>query len=114
VNNTILKQEILDNIANEVSGRICFEHVRKLTTLHRMWGSKEYHEAAQYLIDKSKEYGLEDAVIERYPIKTGDELFWMHSTGGYVPWDCKGGELRLVKPYPALITHFEGRSHLRW
>jgi len=107
INPTILKQKVLDNIANEVSGRICFEHVRKLTTLHRMWGSRDYHEAAQYLIDKSKEYGLENAVIERYPIKTGDELFWMHSTGGYVPWDCKGGELRLVKPYSMLITHYE-------
>lgn len=104
---TVLNPQILDNIANEISGRICFEHVRKLTTLHRIWGSKDYHDAAQYIIDKSKEYGLKKATIEKFPIKTGKELFWMQSPGGYVPWDCKKGELRLVKPYPMLITSFE-------
>ena len=107
LNPAILNQDVLEKIANEVSGRICFEHIRKLTTLHRIWGSKDYSGSAQYFINKSKEYGLKDAIIEKYSIRTGSELFWMHSTGGYVPWDCKGGELRLVKPYSMLITHYE-------
>ncbi len=106
----LLDQGILKKIQDEVSGSICFEHIRKLTTLHRIWGSRDYHEAAQYMVDKALEYGLKEATIEKYPIKTGKENFWMHSTGGYVPWDCQRGELRLVSPYPSLVSDFESAA----
>jgi aminopeptidase YwaD len=103
----ILDEELLTKIANEVSGSICFEHIRFMSTLHRMWGSRDYHRAAQYFVDKSILYGLSGAEIETYPIKTGRESFWMHSTGGNVPWDLKRGEFRLIEPYPMLLTHSE-------
>lgn len=103
----ILDEDILKRIEDEVSGSICFEHIRYLSTLHRIWGSRDYHLAAKYFVDKAEEYGLQEARIERYPIKTGRESFWMHSTGGYVPWDLKGGEMRLVKPFPRLISEYE-------
>jgi aminopeptidase YwaD len=103
----ILDEELLTKIANEVSGSICFEHIRYLSTLHRLWGSRDYHRAAQYFVEKSAQYGLSGSEIEAYPIKTGRESFWMHSTGGNVPWDLRRGEFRLVKPYPMLITHYE-------
>jgi hypothetical protein len=103
----ILGEKILTNIAHEVSGSICFEHVQYLSTLHRIWGSRDYHQAAKYLIDKSLEYGLSEGKIEQFPIKTGREHFWLHSTGGYVPWDLKQGELRLVSPFPMLISDYE-------
>ncbi len=103
----LLDETILKRIQDEVSGSICFEHIRKLTTLHRIWGGRDYHEAAQYMADKASEYGLKDAVVEKYPIKTGKEDFWMQSTGGYVPWDCRSGALRLVSPFPMLISDFE-------
>jgi hypothetical protein len=104
---SVLKEEILERIADEVSGSICFEHVRYLSTLHRIWGSKDYHQAAEYVADKSREYGLSEGTIEKYSIKTGRENFWMQSTGGYVPWDLKRGHLRLVKPFPMLIVDSE-------
>jgi aminopeptidase YwaD len=103
----ILEENLLQKIAQEVSGSICFEHIRFLSTLNRIWGSKDYHRAAQYCVDKCVEYGLKKAEIEEFPIKTGRESFWMHSTGGYVPWDLKGGEFRLVEPYPMLLSHYE-------
>jgi len=106
----VLDESLLKRIQNEVSGSICFEHIRKLTTLHRIWGSVDYHQAAQYMVDKATEYGLKEAVIEKYPVKTGKENFWMHSTGGYVPWDCQEGKLRLVSPYPLLISDFESAA----
>jgi hypothetical protein len=106
----ILDETILKKIRNEISGGICFEHVRKLSTLHRIWGSSDYHSAAQYMVDKAAEYGLKESRIEKYPIKTGKENFWMHSTGGYVPWDCQRGEIRLVSPYPLLLSDFESAA----
>ena len=106
----ILDEELLKRIQNEVSGSICFEHVRSLSTLHRIWGSRDYHQAAQYLVDKASLYGLQEAVVEKYRIQTGRENFWMQSTGGYLPWDCRSGELRLVTPYPMLLTNFESAA----
>jgi len=106
----VLNEEMLKKIQNEVSGSICFEHIRYLSTLHRIWGSRDYHLAAKYFVDKSSEYGLNEARIEKYPIRTGKENFWMQSSGGYVPWDCQGGELRLVEPYPMLIVNYESAA----
>ena len=74
----LLDEKILEKIADEVSGSVCFEHIRYLSTLHRIWGSKGHHQAAQYLIDKCVEYGLEKAKIEQYP------LCWMGI--GYGSW----------------------------
>jgi len=102
----LLDEKILENIANEVSGSICFEHIRYLSTLHRIWGSKGYHQAAQYLVDKCVEYGLKGAKIEQYPLKTEKE-FWKYIGGYRYLWDLKSGELRLVEPYPMLISHYE-------
>jgi hypothetical protein len=104
---SVIDEDILKKIRNEVSGSICFEHIRQMSTLHRLWGSRDYHLAAKYFIDKSIEYGLQEAVIEKYPIKTGKENFWMHSTGGYVPWDLRGAEIRLIKPHHMLISRYE-------
>jgi aminopeptidase YwaD len=103
----ILREDLLQKIAQEVSGSICFEHIRFLSTLNRIWGSRDYHRAAQYCVDKCVEYGLKEAKIEKFSIKTGRESFWMHSTGGHVPWDLKRGEFRLVEPSPMLISHYE-------
>jgi len=102
----LLDEKILENIANEVSGSVCFEHIRYLSTLHRIWGSKGYHQAAQYLVDKCVEYGLKEAKIEQYPLKTEKE-FWKYIGGYRHLWDLKSGELRLVEPYPMLLTHSE-------
>jgi len=104
---TLLDQEILTHIEKEVKGRICFEHIRKLGTFNRVWGSDDYHDAANYIAGKTKEYGLQNVVIEKFPIKTGKELFWMHNALGIIPWNGKKGELRLVQPYPGLISSTE-------
>lgn len=103
-------QESFKRIEDEVSGSICFEHVRKLSGLDRRWGSRDYAEAIAYLAGKSREYGLSDISIERVPIRTGRETFWMQSPGGYLPWECRRGSLRLVDPYPMLISDYENAS----
>jgi hypothetical protein len=37
--------DILQKIANEVSGSICFEHVRYFSTLNREFGLSDHHQA---------------------------------------------------------------------
>lgn len=103
----ILDEEILKRIQNEVSGSICFEHIRQMTLLHREYGTKDYHLAAKYFVDKSKEYGLKEASIEKYSNISDKEGFRKYVMGYSFLWDFRGGELRMVKPYPKLITHAE-------
>jgi len=105
---TLLPEKILDVIAGEVSGEICFENLRQLTTWHRIWGSKEYNQAALFLTKKAKEYGLEEITIENYPIRTGDETFWMQTTGGILPWDCRAASLEMIEPYRMVLSDYEG------
>ena len=110
VPSALLPEQTLQAIENEVSGSICFEHVAFLSTLHRIWGSRDYHAAAQYAADRARAYGLSEIKIEQYPIRTGRENFWLQSSGGYVPWDCREGELRLIQPFPMLITSYESAA----
>ncbi len=106
----VLDEEILKRIQHEVSGSISFEHIRFLSTLNREPGSRDHHRAAQYLVDKATEYGLKEAVIEKYPIKEGDKSYWKYIGSHDFLWDCRGGDLRLVKPFPMLISDFESAT----
>lgn len=107
---SLLDRASLDAIEGEVSGSLCFEHVRKLSGYDRRWGSRDYEEALAYLAGRAKAYQLSDVSVERIPIRTGREKFWMQSPGGYLPWECRKGTLRLIKPYPLLIADRESAS----
>lgn len=103
----VIDETILKNIQNEVSGSICFEHLRYLTTLHRIWGSKDYHEAARYITEKCREYGLKEADIESYPLRQENRKYWKYLGESGRLWNLKKGALRLVEPYPMLIADSE-------
>jgi aminopeptidase YwaD len=105
---SVINESILKSIQYEVSGSICFEHLRYLSTLNRELGSKDYHEAARYITEKCREYGLQEAVIDAYPLHQPDRKFWKYLVGEYGRlWDLKKGWLRLVKPFPMLIADSE-------
>lgn len=103
----VLDEDILKKIQDEVSGSICFEHIRYLSTLHRQFGSRDYHQAAEYVVRKCNEYGLMQALIEKYPIKSEKQGFRKYIISDRPLWECQKGELRLVKPYSMLISHYE-------
>ncbi|MGA2363612.1 MAG: DUF4910 domain-containing protein [Candidatus Aminicenantales bacterium] len=106
----VLDEEILKRIQHEVSGSIAFEHIAFLSTLHREFGFKGHHLAAQYVIDKAAQYGLKAAVIERYLQKEEDKSAWKYIAPHEPFWNCRQGDLRLVKPYPMLISDFESTA----
>jgi aminopeptidase YwaD len=103
----VIDETILKNIQNEISGSICFEHLRYLTTLHRIEGSKDYHEAARYITEKCREYGLKEADIESYPLRQENRKYWKYLSEYGRLWNLKKGELRLVEPFPMLIADSE-------
>lgn len=83
----ILDEGILKIIQHEVSGSICFEHIGFLSTLNRELGSRDHHQACQYVIDKASQYGLREPVIERYPLKADKEGFWKYLVSSHDLWD---------------------------
>jgi hypothetical protein len=86
----LLRPEILENIGREVSGKICFEHIRDLTVFCKYYGSDAMEKAAAQIKDKAKKYGLSDAHIERFKVDV-DTNYWMKKP--YLAWNCDFGEL---------------------
>lgn len=103
----VLNEKIMRRIADEVSGSICFEHVQFFATLHRELGFPDYHQAAEYVIRKSLDYGLQEAEIEQYPIKSEEQGYRKYVVPSRPFWSCTKGEVRLVEPYPMLISSTE-------
>lgn len=100
----LLSREIMEKIGKEVSGKICFEHIRDLTVFCKYYGSDAMEKAAAQIKDKAKKYGLSDAYIERFKVDVNTN-YWMKKPR--LAWNCDFGELRMVKPYRELIASYE-------
>ena len=55
-------------IRDEASGKAPYENLRTLTRLHRVPATPEFDQAADFILMRAKEYGLEDARREQFPI----------------------------------------------
>ncbi len=64
---TLLPSSTLGAFAQELSGESAKRNLEYLTRLHRMRGSKDFHTAAEFLVETLHGYGLSDAHIERFP-----------------------------------------------
>jgi aminopeptidase YwaD len=95
---TLIPQSTIDQIVNEVSGTLAFEHILELAGYEHDRLAEEYattYREAAYIEKMAKQYGLEDVHIERFklPNKTWDgELgeLWMLN---------KDGSKRLIVSY---------------
>jgi hypothetical protein len=96
------RTDILQKSVNEVSGSIRFERVRYFSTLNREFGFLDHHQAAEYSVKKSIEYGLKEAVLEQVPIKSEVRGFRKDVVRSRPFWSFTKGEIRLVEPYPLL------------
>lgn len=100
----LLSREVLEKIGGEVSGKICFEHIRDLTVFCKYYGSEAMEKAATQVKAKAKKYGLSDVHIERFKVD-GDTSYWLQKPN--LAWNCEFGELRMVQPYRELIASYE-------
>jgi aminopeptidase YwaD len=55
-------------IRKEVGGTAPYENLRALSRLHRVPATPEFDQAADLILSKAKEYGLQDVHAERFPI----------------------------------------------
>jgi len=101
----LLDPKLRDLFHEGLSGELAKEHVIQITRWHRIQGSRQYREAAQYVLGQLRKFGFseKDAYIESFK-SDGKTLYqtWQSPSG----WDIQSAELRMVAPDTERIVGF--------
>ena len=87
-------------LRNESNGAVPYENLRYLTSLHRVPATADFDQAAQFVLQRAHEYGLEDAHAEQFPIDGTKTYGLMRS---YLGWTVEEGRLWEVRPQHLLL-----------
>jgi aminopeptidase YwaD len=87
-------------LRDESSGAAPYENLRYLTGLHRVPATPEFDQAAQFILQRAREYGLADAHSEQFPIDGNKTYGLMRS---YLGWTVEEGRLWEVRPQHILL-----------
>src|SRR5580700_5944785 len=87
-------------LRGESSGAAPYENLRYLTTLHRVPATPEFDQAAQFILQRAREYGLADAHSEQFEIDGTKPYGLMRS---YLGWTVEEARLWEVRPQHLLL-----------
>ncbi|HMG87579.1 MAG TPA: M28 family peptidase [Terracidiphilus sp.] len=87
-------------IRDEASGMAPYENLRTLTRLHRVPATPEFEQAADFILMRAKEYGLEDARREQFPIDGKIHYGLMRS---HLGWRVEAASLWEIAPEHTLL-----------
>ena len=87
-------------LIDESNGAVPYENLRYLTTLHRVPATAQFEQAAQFILQRAREYGLSDAHTEEFPIDGTKTYGLMRS---YLAWNVEEARLWEVRPQHLLI-----------
>jgi hypothetical protein len=87
-------------LRDESNGAAPYENLRYLTGLHRVPATTDFYQAAQFVLQRAREYGLSDAHSEQFPIDGTKTYGLMRS---YFGWKVEEGSLWEVRPQHLLI-----------
>ena len=87
-------------LRDESSGAAPYENLRYLTGLHRVPATADYDQAAQFVLQRAREYGLADAHSEQFPIDGATHYGLMRS---YLAWTVEEARLWEVRPQHILL-----------
>src|SRR3984957_20581181 len=87
-------------LRDESSGAAPYENLRYLTGLHRVPATPEFDQAAQFVLQRAREYGLADAHSEQFPIDGTRTYGLMRS---YLAWTVEEARLWEVRPQHLLL-----------
>ncbi len=100
---SLLADEHLSAIAAEASGSLAKDTVVALGERHRVQGSTGFHDAAEYVAARAREYGLEEVKIESFPADGKTEYGTFRS---YYGWDAESGVLTEVAPRTETVADY--------
>src|SRR5271169_3605441 len=87
-------------LRDESSGAAPYENLRYLTTLHLVPATPEFDQAAQFVLQRAREYGLADAHSEQFPID-GAKRYGLRRS--YLAWKVEEARLWEVRPQHLLL-----------
>jgi len=87
-------------LRDEASGLAPYENLRSLTRLHRVPATPEFDQAAEFMLARAKEYGLQDAHAEQFPIDGKIHYGLMRS---YLAWHVDAARLWELQPEHTLL-----------
>jgi len=87
-------------LVTESNGAAPYENLRYLTTLHRVPATPEFDQAAEFILQRAREYGLADAHSEQFPIDGTKQYGLMRS---YFGWTVEEGRLWETSPQHILV-----------
>ena len=87
-------------LRDESSGAAAYENLRYLTGLHRVPATAAFDQAAQFMLQRAREYGLADAHSEPFPIDGTRHYGLMRS---YLAWTVEEARLWEVRPQHLLL-----------
>ena len=88
-------------LRDESNGAAPYENLRYLTRLHRVPATAEFDEAAAFIAQRAKEYGLADVQSEQFPVDGSTTYGLMRS---YFGWKVEEGRLWEVSPRHLLVA----------
>ncbi len=88
------------SLRDEASGAAAYENLRYLTRLHRVPATAEFDQAAQFIQQRAREYGLAEVQSEQFPIDGKIQYGLMRS---YLGWTVEVGQLWEVRPQHLLL-----------
>jgi aminopeptidase YwaD len=89
----LLPEKDVAAMANELSGETAKRNLEAIAQFHRQRGSKGFHEAAELVAERLREYGLSDVAILEFP---ADGKIFYGTQRSRPAWDAEFAELRLV------------------
>jgi aminopeptidase YwaD len=87
-------------VRDESSGAAPYENLRYLTGLHRVPATPDFEQAAQFVLQRAREYGLADAHTEQFAIDGTKQYGLMRS---YLAWSVEEARLWEVRPQHLLL-----------
>jgi aminopeptidase YwaD len=87
-------------LRDESSGAAPYENLRYLTGLHRVPATVAFDQAAQFVLQRAREYGLADAQSEQFPIDGAKAYGLMRS---YLAWTVEEARLWEIRPQHLLL-----------
>ena len=87
-------------LRDEASGAAPYENLRYLTRLHRVPATAEFDQAAQFVLERAREYGLAEVQSEQFPVDGKTSYGLMRS---YLGWTVESGRLWEVRPQHLLL-----------
>jgi len=99
----VLPLQLLRTLNNEISGELAQDYIREIARFHRLQPSSGYSQAALWVAEKAKSFGLSDVQIEKYPADGKTYYFMSPSSPA---WEVEMAELWMVKPEEEKLTTY--------